>query len=303
MGSTRKSRRKFLIILISSPRSKTISISIKSWIWKDAWMIMNVCGCLQILPRLPNFSPSTDSPFLLQPAKETFLGGLEYQGEVTAMLNSPGNDEIDFRTNFDSSSQISDKEKTCSCNPEVKLSNYPEGIWPVSEDAEYLEDLGADEPLFWPFELERCWNSEESWKCFTMSPRKDMRKFGNNPEGTCKMHSKETCRRRAVINSGSTAAKMLELKQRNNNKKSVKKLNNMPSRLRNSNKISAKIVPLEIADDIKEPIDKDGYLFQDVFAVNQEVPIEKFLGLSEFDGHEGVGSDLNVDVFFLEESL
>ncbi|KAJ0036088.1 hypothetical protein Pint_25735 [Pistacia integerrima] len=297
MGSTRKSRRKFV------DNSHQFS-SFEDDFDLDKELDMERClddhECMWL-------SSDFDSPskFFAEHrlSEETFLGGLEYQGEVTAMLNSPGNDEIDFRTNSDSSSQISDKEKTCSCNPEVKLSNHPEGIWPVSEDAEYLEDLGADEPLFWPFELELCWNSEESWKCFTMSPRKDMRKFGNNPEGTCKMHSKERCRRRAVINSGSTAAKILELKQRNNNKKSVKKLNNMPSRFRNSNKISAKIVPLEIADDIKEPIDIVGYLFQDVFAVNQEVPMETFLGLSEFDGHEGVGSDLNVDVFFLEESL
>ncbi|XP_044480799.1 uncharacterized protein LOC123220897 [Mangifera indica] len=195
-------------------------------------------------------------------SEETFLDGLD-----------PGNYEIHLGTSLELTSSVSDKEKTCSPNPE-----------------ETLEDLDDDEPLFWPFELERCWNPEETWKSFTMSPRKDIEKLENTPGGTCKTHSKERHKRKAMMNSGSS-------------NKNVRKLNNMPSRLRNSKKHSAKIVPLEIEDNIKEATSKNSYLFQDVLAMNQEVPIETFLGLGEFDGHEGVDSDVNVDAFFMEECL
>lgn len=33
-----------------------------------------------------------------------------------------------------------------------------------------------------------------------------------------------------------------------------------------------------------------------------QVPIKTFLGLGEIDGHKGVDFDINIDVFFLDES-
>ena len=39
------------------------------------------------------------------------------------------------------------------------------------------------------------------------------------------------------------------------------------------------------------------------FALDEELPIETLLGLDEFDGHEGVDSGFDGDVFSLDELL
>ncbi|KAK2641824.1 hypothetical protein Ddye_023587 [Dipteronia dyeriana] len=74
-----------------------------------------------------------------------------------------------------------------------------------------------------------------------------------------------------------------------------------------------KVVPLEMEDDVIEMKDgkfpspksfcMDRSFPKDDFALNKQHPMEIFLGLGEFDGHEGVDSNLNEDVFFLEDSL
>ncbi|GMI64394.1 hypothetical protein like AT1G05894 [Hibiscus trionum] len=65
----------------------------------------------------------------------------------------------------------------------------------------------------------------------------------------------------------------------------------MPSRLRESTKVSTEdqILPLKVA--------------QDDVTSNEEVPIEMFIGLTEFDGHEGIDSELTEGVFLLDEAL
>ncbi|XP_022761008.1 uncharacterized protein LOC111307255 [Durio zibethinus] len=198
-----------------------------------------------------------------------------------------------------------------------------------TSEAENIEDFGADEPLFWPFDRKIDWNSEETWKYFSMSPRKDITKV-TTPEGTSPIsigselntrnrNLPNRCRRNLVLDSGSTASKVLELKQgskgynNNNSTGRAKRGNTMVSRLRETTKGSAKMVPLDIDNQIL-PL-KGGEVptttsvltsrnfWEDDFTSNEELPIETVLGLGEFDGHEGIDSEFNEGVFSLDEAL
>ncbi|GMY32417.1 hypothetical protein FCV25MIE_27659 [Fagus crenata] len=179
-----------------------------------------------------------------------------------------------------------------------------------------LEDSNTDEPLFWPFECKFDWSSEESCDWFSTSPRKDIltpsKSVGVKFQSK-KVAPKEGCRKRLVFSSGSTASRRIELKRQDNNK-DVHKINTVPTRLSKSTKKSAKIVPLEMKDDIIEPKDRkvsiqklvggdDSNFSKEDFALDQDLPIEALLGLDEFDGHEGVDSGFDGDVFSLDELL
>ncbi|KAL5784004.1 hypothetical protein ACOSQ2_006396 [Xanthoceras sorbifolium] len=178
-----------------------------------------------------------------------------------------------------------------------------------ASEATNLKDSNEDEPLFWPFGREHDWSSEEAWKCFSMSPKKGVMRV-KTPEGTSTGSVGSQ-----FHNSRSTVSKILDLKQSSNNNKGVKEIKPVPSRLRNSKRVSMRVVPLEMEDDAIEikdgkkiPNPKSFYttersFLEDDFALNEQLPMEIFLGLGEFDGHEGVASNLNEDVFFLEESL
>lgn len=173
-----------------------------------------------------------------------------------------------------------------------------------SSEAGVLKDFNTDGPLFWPFDKKLDWNSEEDWKCFAMSPRKD--KLSISPQRISsksvemKFHdsrvdSKMVCRRRLVFSSGSAASNILEKKQRRDNNSSTKKMNSMPSRLKKSVKDGR--IPTPKVDS------GNTNLSQDDFASNRKLPIEILLGLDEFDGHEGVDSEFNEGVFSLDDSL
>ncbi|KDO43481.1 hypothetical protein CISIN_1g043246mg, partial [Citrus sinensis] len=174
----------------------------------------------------------------------------------------------------------------------------------AASEAEDLEDFiaaaAADEPLFWPFAREQDWSSEEAWKCFSMSPRRDMAKVESSGQQfpVRKTNPKAGCSRnkpnRGIIS----------------NNKDVKETNAVPSRLRNLNKVSMEVqvvLPLETGNDhaIKPTKGKAAisrsFCVDDV-VLNDELPIETVLGLGEFDGHEGIDLDLNEDVFFLDKS-
>ncbi|XP_017974573.1 PREDICTED: uncharacterized protein LOC18602544 [Theobroma cacao] len=197
-----------------------------------------------------------------------------------------------------------------------------------TSEAENVEDFSADEPLFWPFDRKIDWNSEETWEYFSMSPRKEIIKVTTS-EGTSprsidselnnrNVYPPNRCRRKLALKSGSTASKILELNRGNKGCDSsssgrVKRGNAMPSRLRESTNDSAKIVPLDIDNQIlplkvgEVPTTKSiltgRNFWEDEFSSNEELSIEAVLGLGEFDGHEGIDSEFNEGVFFLDEAL
>ncbi|KAG6767587.1 hypothetical protein POTOM_028797 [Populus tomentosa] len=200
---------------------------------------------------------------------------------------------------FSSSSNVSTpgKFKDGHLHGDLSLENS-------SSEAEVLKDINTDGPLFWPFDKKLDWNSEEDWKCFAMSPRKD--KLSISPQRISsksvemKFHgsrvdSKMVCRRRLVFSSGSAASNILEKKQRRDNNSSTKKMNSMPSTLKKSVKDGRIPTP---------KVDSGNTNFsQDDFASTKKLPIEILLGLDEFDGHEGVDSEFNEGVFSLDDSL
>lgn len=228
-------------------------------------------------------------------------------------------------TSYESDSSISSLVTLDWDGPETKSSNSsPNSVITTraaASEAEDLEDFIAaaadDEPLFWPFAPEQDWSSEEAWKCFSMSPRRDMARAESSGQQfpVWKMNPKASCSRNkpVLISSGSSAAaKILELRQRGigSNNKGVKKTNAMPARLRNLNKVSMELRAVQQLETetyhmmkptkAKTVISKS--LCVDDVALNEELPIETVLGLGEFDGHEGIGLDLNEDVFFLDKS-
>ncbi|XWS35250.1 hypothetical protein CRYUN_Cryun21dG0109800 [Craigia yunnanensis] len=274
-------------------------------------------------------------------------------GQCSDESTSDSNYLMSLSTNLDSSSQMSNTEleldyfHSCFPSPSCKSIWGSEAKSSISttinrkdeiaesnlsleqtSKAENMEDFSADEPLFWPFDRKIDWNSEETWKYFSMSPRKDIIKV-TTPEGISPIsigselnnrnrNLLNRCRKELVLHSESTASKILELKQGsigyNNNKSGrVKRGNTMPSRLRESTKDSAKIVPLDIDNQIlplkvgevpttKSVLTRRNF-WEDDFTSNEELSIETVLGLGEFDGHEGIDSEFNECGFLLDEAL
>ncbi|XP_021291631.1 uncharacterized protein LOC110422163 [Herrania umbratica] len=298
-------------------------------------------------------------------------------GQCSDESMSDGNCLTSLSTNLDSSSQVSDMNKTSfmvsllnldedgsqwisnteleldyfqSCFPSPSCSSFvdseaksststtinrkdeitePNLSLDQTSEAANVEDFSADEPLFWPFDRKIDWNSEETWEYFSMSPRKEIIKVtaseGTSPRSihselnNRNMYPPNRCRRKLVLKPGSTASKILELKRGNKTWDSssssgrVKRGNTMPSRLRESTKESAKIVPLDIDNQIlplkvgEVPTTKSiltsRNFWEDEFTSNEELSIETVLGLGEFDGHEGMDSEFNEGVFFLDEAI
>ncbi|MED6206001.1 hypothetical protein PIB30_022891 [Stylosanthes scabra] len=150
-------------------------------------------------------------------------------------------------------------------------------------EAANMDEFSYDEPLFWPFEGKQCWNSEDSWSSFCSSPRKKL-----------------------VFDSGSTTSSSMNMSKRsakivpvdceddNAVMKGKKALNDRHLSL-------TKILFNE--DDLNASSNKDLFS-RDLCALDEELlPIEKVIGLKEFDGHEGLDSEFNCDAFLLYESL
>lgn len=174
------------------------------------------------------------------------------------------------------------------------LSDSRRELWDGSEELD-------SEPLFWPFEEELNWNSEETWSSFCPSPR-----------------------RRLVFDSRSPTSRIKECKQEGHD--AVCSVKSKTSRLSMWSKSSAKIVPLECEEEkvvleSREALsnkllslnntflaenfasNNDLPLGWEYIALDQELPIETLVGLKEFDGHEGLDSEFNGYVFMLDWSL
>ncbi|TKY67448.1 hypothetical protein E2542_SST10342 [Spatholobus suberectus] len=165
-----------------------------------------------------------------------------------------------------------------------------------------MQEFNADGPIFWPFEGKLNWNFEEAWSPFCISPR-----------------------RRLVFGSRSMTSRIKESKHKDHG--SVYSVTSETSRITMSSKGSAEIVTSGLNDEkvvLKGREDGNKLLFVDRTLLNEdhesnydlplaredlsldqepEIPIETLVGLKEFDGHEGLDSEFNGDVFMLEESL
>ncbi|KAI4334608.1 hypothetical protein L6164_019275 [Bauhinia variegata] len=194
----------------------------------------------------------------------------------------------------------------------------------VEHQLEDKEDINSDEPLYWPFEGKSNWNSEESWSSFSISPPKHINCFGTLTKSVeaklleRKLEINKGCRRR--LGFGSTKSGISECKQKGHD--AVCRRKPESSRLRMPSKCSSKIAPSESKHDIvilrqgvvpsnqgrtsvKEDFasKKELQVGMGDFALDEQLTIETLVGLKEFDGHEGLDSDLDDDIFMLDESL
>ncbi|XP_010557062.1 PREDICTED: uncharacterized protein LOC104826192 [Tarenaya hassleriana] len=257
-------------------------------------------------------------------------------------------------SSLDSSSQTTEEEKvnfsaSSGTNSESESSTDPNITTESSsvEDSEVLDSKKRNvvEPLFWPFEQIFDWTPEDILKHFSMSPRKKKSLGAKTSSGTSprsmrqqlhlrKLDFKEGCRRKLVFNGPLPKnSKIRELKRTisnssrnskksdtdkdsmiNDSKNGIKRNKSLPSRLRNSSKISSKVVPIEVAEEAAETakeksttrkliIRKSRTFLEDDFAFINDLSIEKAVGLDEFKGREGIDSDFNGEIFLLDDSL
>uniref|UniRef100_A0A0A0KTY2 Uncharacterized protein n=2 Tax=Cucumis sativus TaxID=3659 RepID=A0A0A0KTY2_CUCSA len=161
-----------------------------------------------------------------------------------------------------------------------------------------------DGPLFWPLEHEIKWKSMEDWNWFAISPRKEELKSSTVPLNSNngmrfqgrKITLNQVPKRRFVFNSRSAASEMMELKERRDSKACVPRIGAVPSRFNrpgNRNSVGKGWEEKLMAVD-RDFEEKDR-------AGREEIPMETLLGLREFDGREGLGSELDEVVLSLDE--
>lgn len=165
-----------------------------------------------------------------------------------------------------------------------------------------IEDIDLDEPIFWPLEQKINWKSMEDWDWFSISlrrkdlesPAKPLNSTGFRLHGR-KLNLNQAPKRRLVFNSRSAATEMMELKHRRDTKAPVPRIGAVPSRFnrRTSNSAGKR------SDEKSVAVDGD-FLEMDL-AASEEVPIETLLGLREFDGREGFGSEFDDVVLSLDD--
>ncbi|TYK16996.1 uncharacterized protein E5676_scaffold130G001380 [Cucumis melo var. makuwa] len=213
---------------------------------------------------------------------------LNLEREDSKLIPDGEFDFVWFQSNFPSPSFRS------SFNFEVKLA--------AIEDADVES---RDGPLFWPLEHEIEWKSMEDWNWFAISPRKKDLKSSAvplNSNNGLRLHGRKITlnqvpKRRFVFNSRSVASEMMELKERRDSKACVPRIGAVPSRFnRPGNRNSA---GKGWVDEKLIAMDRD---FEEKdMAAREEIPIETLLGLREFDGREGLGSELDEVVLSLDE--
>ncbi|XP_021895550.1 uncharacterized protein LOC110812932 [Carica papaya] len=144
-------------------------------------------------------------------------------------------------------------------------------------DSSFQQDQEVVEPLFWPFEWEFDWTSQDINKYFAMSPQRYMIDM--------KIAYRDGRGKRLTFNTEKMESDV------------VKRVNSIPSIVRNSNKLDIK---MEVADDAKAYSPNSIHRNKE-FSSNQELPIENILGLNEFDGHEGIDFEFSEDIFSMND--
>ncbi|OWM87924.1 hypothetical protein CDL15_Pgr000341 [Punica granatum] len=178
------------------------------------------------------------------------------------------------------------------------------------ENVSATADLKSDEsePIFWPFDGKFDSNAEETMRYLSMSPRKDM-KVGATPKTPMsrKLDQEEGTRKQLQFNSaGSKSCKRSESSPNAGKSTPCKAKTTTPSRLSRNLKNCTKVLPTAPKESIVPPkkstgSEKDLLGEEDLSPkFEYELPIEKLLGLSEFNGHEGVDAGFDGDVFLLD---
>ncbi|OVA04600.1 hypothetical protein BVC80_1713g30 [Macleaya cordata] len=188
----------------------------------------------------------------------------------------------------------------------------------VLETADF-DDFDTDGPLFWPFERKFDWNSNVKWDFICISPRKNGGKVATNSDGVSAPNSirlslhkrkkdlKDGSKKRLLCRSKSVVVSTeLEGKTKAVNDKLLR-ISTMPnSRLSKSSSTQdfMENKPPDIKDNNEFLGDFKALLEESYFVSNNEISIEKLVGLNEFDGHEGVGEEFGEEYhLILDESF
>ncbi|KAK7402228.1 hypothetical protein VNO78_14323 [Psophocarpus tetragonolobus] len=186
--------------------------------------------------------------------KSCYLNSLlSLEDEDSEWLSDSTSRVIGFLSSVSTSSSFTGVQRG---NPEDNISAEH-----LLKTAYVEEELSDDEPLFWPFEGKHNWNSEEPWSSFFNSPR-----------------------RRFLSDSRSMSARIKECNKEKGDG-ALSSVNYETSML----SMWAKSSGLE-CEDLDSTMDLLG---KEYFALGREIPIETLMGLKEFDGHEGLGSEFN----------
>ncbi|CAL1365972.1 unnamed protein product [Linum trigynum] len=209
----------------------------------------------------------------------------------------------------------------------------------VMEEASELEQLDDDDDdddedeqaLFWPFDEGKLrWNRDETWISFTMSPRKDIHYSSEQATAPSKcLESKQkthdhhrTMRILPKLKRISSLLPRMRMSSTSDSKPAAATRRAaaaaankvmLPSKLVKASESSSfstkalvKVVPLEVKiakNRMDHGATDEACLFGSIIG-RDEVPIEKVMGLEEFDGHEGMdSSQLDDDLINGDDSL
>ncbi|KAI9081980.1 hypothetical protein K1719_036242 [Acacia pycnantha] len=156
----------------------------------------------------------------------------------------------------------------------------------------YTEQVIADEPLFWPFQEDFKCDSEECWNSFCISPRKHINLLGTPAKSSAsKLKPRKGC------------SKGLVLGKQNSDEAECRSRSETSRRTTLFTSSSAKRVPRAGNNSTRKDIVLNRFVAWErgYFALHRQLPIEKLVGLEEFDGHEGLDSEFNGDFLILDE--
>ncbi|KAK9138832.1 hypothetical protein Sjap_009426 [Stephania japonica] len=242
--------------------------------------------------------------------KESSLACCE---SIRLSLVNPLNDNLSVLHSSDDLPNVNDQNKefdALQCDlPNIIPNTVIEDFTSLSvPEFANLDEFDTNGPLFWPFEQKfGSASSESSWDFFVISPLKSGRK-AVNVEGFITPNKPLMLRLNESRKHEEWTTKDL---------KSLRRTNNMPSRLRQSSQHSVKKKHIEFKDEVllegpkllvepsfigKLASECKEFLEEDCL-ISEDIPIETLIGLEEFDGHEGVEADLIEDCFSFDEFL
>lgn len=269
-----------------------------------------------------SFNPCDDTPSRDFDRTDIWVSSLDLEGEDSRLIQDKEEVFDIFDSDFPSPSfraKQSFQISPTSCSSRTSTVHSDE----VKNE---LEESDSDEPLFWPFE-HSSYGCPEFKNFLCLSPRKDGGiDCTSGPHESkpvrLKLHQKnipagrevsQGCRRRVTFSPTPKSA-VAEHKTRGSDN-DVRKTATSASRSSKLNKPSSDQHPCNISKKRRPPPVKvevpkhasgQQMLRQplaDVEAGNlhdlvmQGVPIEKFVGLNEFDGHEGINVEFEEDQF------
>ncbi|GAB4861197.1 hypothetical protein Ancab_036356 [Ancistrocladus abbreviatus] len=178
-----------------------------------------------------------------------------------------------------------------------------------------LDQMDSEEPLYWPFDRSSGWSL--TWDCFCLSPRKERYNIGSPNSAFItsgsiqrrldgkKANFSKGMNRRYVFVSSLNASKMIRFKRQSRKNASCRRIKAMSLSFGESaqhcKSMHNPIGKATVRD--ADQVYKHRRFLEEGLGMVKELPIETVVGLTEFDGHEGVDPEFNQNDFSLGEYL